>query len=264
MPVRFGVVLAKMAEADGKGPLSGASSVRGPVAWEFANGNYGLRVSWMVLDSVNAAYYANAGRPSADSPMNGLSAIEASRLARAAGCTLPTLAQWNAVLASPSGQKWTAEWQVAAKVRGPQWSVMARGIQAQHVTGAKLPNDQCFGDRTDLNPVGQSPDQNLFFDPVGTHVLGGFANLIGNVGQYVVDDARNPTKFYFAGGSAESAPSVFQSLTAPPAASPFLAFADGGLRLAVLAKGNGSEKNPVLDKLNADLDTELARVQKLQ
>ncbi len=50
----------------------------------------------------------------------------------------------------------------------------------------------------------------------------------------------------------------------PPVVSPFLTSADGGVRLAVLAKGNGSEKNPALDKLNADLDAELARVEKLQ
>ncbi len=265
VPVQFGVVLAKMAESDGKGPLSGASSVKGPVSWEAAGGNYALRPTWMVLDSINSAFYTNAGRPSALSPMNGLSPIEAVRLARAAGCALPTLAQWNAVLASSSGQPWVAQWQSVAKVRSPQWSAFAKGIQGQRLTGAKLPNDQCFGDRSDLGAVTQTPDSNLFFEPVNTRALKGFSHLIGNVGQYVVDEARNPTKYYFAGGSAESAPAVFQSLTAPPVvAAPFLAAADGGLRLVALAKGNGSEKNPALDKLKADLDAEVARARKLQ
>ncbi len=265
VPVRFGLVLAKMAEADGKGPLSGATSVKGPVAWQYAYGNYGLRTSWMVLDNINNSLYANAGRPSPDSPMNGLSAIEAMRLARAAGCTLPTLAQWNAVLASGPGQQWSAQWQSAAKVRGPQWSAFARAIQAQHVTGAKLPNDQCFGDRQDLSAVTQTADQNLFFEPVSTRTISGYAHLIGNVGQYLVDDARNPGRYYFAGGSAECAPSALQSLTAPPpVSSPFLSAADGGVRLAAAAKGNGSDKNPALDKLKRDLGLELARVQKLQ
>ena len=71
----------------------------------------------MVLDNINAPFYGNAGRPAADSPMNGLSGLDAMRLARAAGCALPTLGQWDAVLASPSGQQWTAQWQAAAKVR---------------------------------------------------------------------------------------------------------------------------------------------------
>lgn len=265
IPVQFGVVLAKLAEADGKGPLSGASSVKGPVAWEAAGGNYTLRTTWMVLDSINSASYASAGRPSPLSPMNGLSPIEAMRLARAAGCSLPTLAQWNAVLASPSGQQWVAQWQGTAKVRSPQWSAFAKNIQGQHVTGAKLPNDQCFGDKADLNAVTQTTDPNPFFEPVTTRAIRGYSHLIGNVGQYVVDDARNPAKYYFAGGSAEAAPAVFQSLTAPPVVvAPFLASADGGLRLAALAKGNGSEKNPAFDKLKVDLDAEVARVRKLQ
>jgi hypothetical protein len=264
VPVQFGVVLARMAESDGKGPLSGTQSVKGPVAWEYRGGNFAVRASWMVLDSINTSYYANAGRPAADCPMNGLSAIEAMRLARAAGCTLPTLAQWDAVLESPAGQQWVAAWQGSAKVRSPQWSAYAKAIQAQHVTGAKLPNDQCFGDRNDLSAVTQTANQNLFFEPVNSRTLKGFAHLIGNVGQYLADDARTPSRYYFAGGSAEAAPSAFQSLTAPPAVvSPFLSAADGGLRLAVLAQGNGSDKNPALDKLKLDLAAELARTQKL-
>lgn len=265
VPVRFGVVLAKMAEADGKGPLSGVSSVKGPVAWQSVGGNYALRASWMAADSINSPFYAKAGGPSGDSPMNGLSALEAVRLARAAGCLLPTVAQWESVLASPSGQQWMEQWQTAAKVRGPQWAALAKSIQSQHLTGAKLPNDQCFGERGDLEAVTQTPDQSLFFEPVNTRALKGFAHLIGNVGQYVVDDARNPTKYYFAGGSAEAAPYAFHTLTNPlPIQSPFLTAADGGLRLAAPAKGNGSEKNPALDKLKRDLESERARVQKLQ
>ena len=252
-----------MAAAAGGGPLSGAASVKGPVAWEAPGGNYALRASWMALDNINAPFYANASRPAADSPMNGLSAQDAVRLARAAGCALPTLGQWDAVLASPSGQQWTAQWQTAAKVRSPEWAALARSIQSQRLTGAKLPNDQCFGDRNDLGAVTQTPNPNLFFEGVGSRALAGYAHLIGNVGQYVVDAARNPTKYYFAGGSAESAPATFQSLTTPPVVvSPFLSAADGGLRLAALAKGDGSEKNPAFDKLKSDLDAELARVRK--
>lgn len=264
VPVQFGFVLAQMAAAGGGAPLSGVTSVKGPVAWEAPGGRYALRPSWMVLDNINSPFYANSGRPAADSPMNGLSAQEAVRLARAAGCALPTLGQWNAVLASSSGQQWTAQWQTAAKVRSPEWAALARNIQSQHLTGAKLPNDQCFGDRNDLNAVTQTSGPNLFFEGVGSRTLAGYAHLIGNVGQYLVDDARNPTKYYFAGGSAESAPATFQSLGTPPVVvSPFLSAADGGLRLAAFAKGDGNEKNPVFDKLKGDLDAELARVQKL-
>ncbi len=265
VPVQFGAVLAKRAEGDGKGPLSGAASVRGPVAWEYVRGTYAPRQSWLVLDAVNAPFYANAGRPSYDHPLNGISGIEAVRLARAAGCALPTLAQWSALLASPAGQEWAGQWQTAAKVRGPQWAAFAKGIQNQHITGAKLPNDQCFGDRNDLNAVGQNGDQNWFFEPVTSRLIRGYAQLIGNVGQYVVDDARNPTKYYFAGGSAEAAPSAFQSLGSPPVVgAPFVAAADGGLRLAVAAKGSGSDKNPALDDLKKNLKAELARAEKLQ
>lgn len=94
--------------------------------------------------------------------------------------------------------------------------------------------------------------------------IGGYAHLIGNVGQYVVDNAGAPTKFFFAGGSAESPPSVFQSLNEPPPIpNPFVAVADAGFRLAAAAKGNGSDKNTALETLKKDLDAEIARAQKL-
>ena len=258
VPVGFGVILAQLPPAAGK-----LQVVNGPVAWTLVNGAFGLRPAWLAADAFNP-YYANTGHPTAESPMNGLSGSEAFQLARAAGCTLPTLAQWDATLNSPAGQAWTAQWQSFAKVRSPEWSTFAKGIQAKHATGSVLPNTQCFGDHNDLSAVGTTPDPNYFFEPFNTRVLKSFAHLIGNIGQYVVDDARNPTKYFFAGGSAESAPSVFQDLARPPATTtPFAVAADGGLRLAVAARGNGSEKNPALDKLKSDLDAELARVAKL-
>lgn len=262
VPVRFGVILAQLSEGTGK--LRGVTGLKGPVAWQYANGAYGLRPAWINADSFNP-FYANTGRPTADCPMNGLSGMEAMQLARAAGCTLPTLKQWGAVLNSPAGQEWSAQWQTIAKVRSPEWSAFAKGIQAKRATGSVLPNDQCFGDRLDLSAVTTVSDPNYFFEPVNGRERRGFAHLIGNVGQYVVDDARAPTKYYFAGGSAVSAPATFQNLPNPPAATtPFATSDDAGFRLAAPARGNGSEKNPALDKLKVDLDAELARAQKLQ
>ncbi len=266
VPLKLGVLLAKSVEGNG-GPLSGASSTRGPVTWQVVGGNYGRRGVWMVPDSINGELYkaSNENPPTEDHPMNGLSGRDAVRLAQAAGCALPTLAQWNAVLASASGQAWENAWKSEGKVRGPVWAKFARDAQARSVanTGTKLPNDQCFGDKVNLEPIGSGTDANLFFEPVGQRMIGSYAQLIGNVGQYVVDNAASPTKFYFAGGSAESAPSVFQNLSAPPVASPFIAAADAGLRLAAAAKGNGSDGNPALDKLKVDLAAEIARVEKL-
>ena len=261
VPVRFGVLLAQMPEAAGK--LRGISSPMAPVAWDLANGAFALRAAWIRADAFNP-FYQNTGRPTADSPMNGLSGGEALLLARAAGCSLPTLAQWAATLNSPAGQAWTAQWQTFAKVRSPEWSKFAKDIQARRATGTVLPNNQCFGDRANLDAVGTTPDPALFFEPVNTRVLRGFAHLVGNVGQYVVDDPRTPGKYFFAGGSAESAPATFANLASPPAATnAFAAAADAGFRLAAPAKGNGSEKNPALDKLKVDLEAEIARVGKL-
>lgn len=267
VPLRIGAILAKGAENDGKGPLSGALSTKGPVSWQYVNGQYMRRASWMTLDSINGELYGNASRefpPTDDHPMNGLSGIDANRLVHAAGCALPTLAQWQAVLGSAAGQEWQRRWQTEAKARGAQWSKFAKDAQARSLanTGTKLPNDQCFGDKINLDPVSAAGDANLFFETVGQRKIGAWAQLIGNVGQYVVDNASNPTKFYFAGGSAESAASVFQ-LTAPPVAPQYVAWADAGFRLAAPAKGNGSDANPALDKLKADLNGELARVQNL-
>ena len=259
VPVGFAAVLAQTAA-----PPTKLQTVGGPVAWELVNGAFALRPAWIAADAFNPSY-VNKGRPAAENPMNGLSGDEAMKLARAAGCSLPTLAQWSSVMESPAGQAWQAQWQAFAKVRGPEWSTFTKGIQAKHATGSVLPNTQCFGDRADLNPVGTASDQNLFFEPYNTRMLKGFAHLIGNVGQWVVDDARTPTKYFFAGGSAESAPAVFNDLAKPPAAlTPYAVVADGGFRLAIAAKGNGSDKNPALDKLKADVDMELARVAKFQ
>lgn len=263
VPVSLGLALAQRIESAGK--LRGTQSVSGPVAWQYVNGSYALRPTWLPVNAFNPAYANPVVRPSADSPLNGISGAEAARLAAAASCTLPTLAQWEATLRSPAGQAWLNQWQAFAKVRSPDWAAFAKGIEAKHATGSVLPNTQCFGDNADLNAVGTSSDQNLFFEPVNTRVLRGFAHLIGNVGQYVVDDARSPKTYYFAGGSAESAPSTFSDLFKPPAAkTPFATAADAGFRLAAPAKGNGSDKNPAFDKLKRDVDTELARAAKLQ
>ena len=264
VPLRMGQILVN----DGKGPLTGASSTKGPVAWQFTNGQYLRRASWMTLDFFNSVIYGDGkeGAPPADeSPMNGLSGNDALRLARNAGCALPSLSQWAAVMASPSGQQWQGRWQGEAKVRGPAWTKIAREAQARSAgnAGTKLPNDQCFGDKANLDPAGAG-DANLFFEPVNQRQIGGFAHLIGNVGQYVVDNPAAPTRYYFAGGSAESAPTVFASLpTPPPVPNAFVAIADAGLRLAAPARGNGSDQNKPLEKLKTDLDAEIARVKDL-
>lgn len=102
VPLKLGVLLAKGVEGNG-GPLSGASSIRGPVSWQVSGGNYFRRGVWMVPDSINGELYKASNEqnpPTEDSPMNGLSGRDALRLAQAAGCSLPTLAQWTAVLAS--------------------------------------------------------------------------------------------------------------------------------------------------------------------
>ncbi len=267
VPLRLGAILAKGAETGG--PFQGAASPKGPVCWQYASGQYIPRPSWITLDYFNAELYKTdnaANPPTYDHPMNGVSGGEALRLVRVAGCTLPTRTQWEAVLASPSGQEWMHNWQAQAKVRGPGWTKFAQDAKARSGAnaGTKLPNDQCFGDRASLEPATSAGDGSLFFEPVDRRRIGGYAHLIGNVGQYVVDNAGAPTKYYFAGGSAESAPGVFQSLPEPPPVpNPFVAVADAGFRLAAAAKGNGSDKNPVLDTLKKDLDAEIARAQKL-
>ena len=93
VPVGFGLTLAKRIEGAGK--LRGTQSVSGPVAWEYVNGNYTLRATWLPANAFNP-YYANpVVKPRADSPLNGLSGQEAARLAAAAGCTLPTQPNWD-------------------------------------------------------------------------------------------------------------------------------------------------------------------------
>ena len=235
VPVGFGVILAQMSAGAGKLQPEG-----GPVAWALNNGAFALRPAWLVADAFNP-YYANTGRPAADSPMNGLSGAEALQLARAAGCTLPTLAQWDATLESPAGQAWSAQWQAFAKVRSPEWSDVRQGASRPSTRrGAVLPNTQCFGDRVDLNAVGTASDPDLFFEPYNTRVLKSFAHLIGNVGQYVVDDARSPSQVTTL-PEARRNPRRRCSRTWPEAARcDFAVPASGGRRAAPGHSGQGA------------------------
>ena len=260
VPVQLGRVLAHQAKVTRTGGILGAT------AWAYDGGNYSLRRAW--FDDANnlAAYKGLDGQPEAGSPMNGISAQEAALMAQAAGCSLPTLSQWTALLESPAGQYWKTNWRTVAKVRGPAWEKFAKDLERRIGAGevvrgdVSMPYDRCFGGTHTSDRVGSDPDSNLFFERVDSRLHEGYCHLIGNVGQYVTDDTR--TKYYFAGGSAESDPAYFAGdLARPPVASPIIVFPDGGLRLVVGAtKGGTSDQD--FAKLSKSVDDELARVQK--
>lgn len=263
VPVNFAAVLAERAKSDGGGAFFPPAPSGGPVAWQVDRaGGISLRGNWVnIADHFNQDLYAQTGQPSWDSPMNGLSGVQAMRLARAAGCSLPTLAQWQAVLASPAGKYWVENWPKIAKVRGPSWEGFVKKINSDTTrTGTSLPNGQCFGSENKIyNRVTDAADNSLFFEPAAARFHSGFSHLIGNVGQYVVSDGRD---YYFAGGSAESDKSVFEAPNfASKVSNEKRAIADAGLRLAILAKGDGSGKNPALDDLKKNLAAEITRAE---
>jgi hypothetical protein len=246
---------------------------RGPRVWEWSAGGLAPPQLWLATDEdndfapqlraerFNRMLLSNAagGMPSADHPMQQLSAQTALWFAAMCGCRLPTPAEWQAA------------YQQYEKVDSPQQCNLRDltwELQRQYASSGKLgapttlwPYDDVFqpeGDTrvsmiNDMRTRGTN-DGALLFRPVGVEGGSVFHHLIGNVAEFLCseparfDEMRRQnslsglaafvreyaTSLYVIGGSALSPPNVPVDKPLPVSRAD-QSYSDVGFRLAFTA-----------------------------
>ncbi len=198
--------------------------------------------------------------PSLDSPMQYLSPVAAVIAAKALGCRIPTAEEWTAAL----GEK-----PATGNVRDASWKKQFSHVQTLVAKGFDVPGpgSGAFRPFGTAKPsaadegaaVTDADDGFLWFAPINSGA-GAFEHLLGNVAEYVTEDAAGldaiagPDGVYAAAERAEKVKVIGGSAIAPPSIDPRVpqavgrtqargGFADVGLRLAFPAprSGGGSE-----------------------
>jgi formylglycine-generating enzyme required for sulfatase activity len=174
--------------------------------------------------------------PSRRQPMQHVSARAARLAAAAAGCRLPTVAEWQAAYQSAS----LANAQVSPNLRDRTWR-----LQLEHV-GKPAYGNRCRPDAGIFIPDGERATDDVWRQSAGgaewndgvlwfreaPAAAAAFADLAGNVAEFTTDDAGG-AKVYVIGGSAMSPPSrPLDKAFAVPDAQLTSGFADVGFRLA--------------------------------
>lgn len=215
------------------------------------------------------------GAPSLEMPMQQVPIGAAMFAARLAGCRLPTEAEWRAALAQDGGigdlQGWNLRDATWARQRDHVRSVREEMVRSNTNGSQRFlwPDDASFG----LSVLGLTEavpreaeavahphdDGRLWFAPAadGTGGQRRFSHLIGNVAEYVFEDAaaleaqgvedalefesladRHADKVGIIGGSSMSPPNLaLDSAYRPNPDDWFTGFADVGIRLAFSADG---------------------------
>ena len=178
--------------------------------------------------------------PSRRQPMQHVSAKAAILAAGVAGCRLPTIVEWQAANKS-------AEQRAASNLRDRTWR-----IELEHMNKPAF-NGRCRPDAGMFVPADEKPSDAVYPRADGGDLNDGvlwfrevpaaapnFVDLVGNVGEFVSDDAG---KLYVIGGSALSPPTRAVdrpfALGADQAAS---GFSDVGFRLAFAGPPSGIDK----------------------
>ena len=177
-----------------------------------------------------AARLFGGAAPAEEYPLQNMTVAQATAIAAALGCRIPTLGEWEAAVAmvpSPGSNLRDASFL--------QQRDFVLGLNRPSGGDFQLPfpDEGIFGltpDNSGLNAVGGAgTDSTLFFEPVGGE--GGFENLIGNVAELVLDGSG---RVAVVGGSALSPPEVDprQARRVGIFGADDQLFADVGLRLA--------------------------------
>lgn len=178
--------------------------------------------------------------PSRQQPMQQVSVKAAQLAAAAAGCRIPTVAEWQAAWRS-------ADQRAAGNLRDRTWRLELEHMKKPAFGGQIRPDAGMFV------PAGEKPsdavypradgsefsDGVLWFHPVPGNAAG-FVDLVGNVAEFVSDEAG---KVYVIGGSAMSPPG--RALDRPFALGADQStngFSDTGFRLAFSGPASGSGK----------------------
>jgi hypothetical protein len=178
--------------------------------------------------------------PSRRQPMQYVTYKAAALAAALAGCRLPTVAEWQA--ADQSVEK-----HLGVNLRDATWR-----LELEHMNRRGGFAGRCRPDAGMFVPAGEKPSDNVWA-PAGRELNDGvlwfhevpaaapvFVDLIGNVGEFVTDDAG---KVYVIGGSALSPPTRALDKPFALAADQLTSgFSDVGFRLAFSEPAPGIEK----------------------
>lgn len=178
--------------------------------------------------------------PSRRQPMQQVSVKAAQLAAAAAGCRIPTVAEWQAAWRSADqrapGNLRDRTWRLELEhMKRPAFGGQIRPDAGMFVPGAEKPSDAVFP-RADGS---EFSDGILWFRQVPENAAG-FVDLVGNVGEFVSDEAG---KVYVIGGSAMSPPG--RALDRPFALGTdqlTSGFSDTGFRLAFSGPASGVGK----------------------
>ena len=189
----------------------------GPRVWDWGRqrGGRGIRVArtWVMKDrGSDRPYYADGfedrvGRPGDDHPIQRVSARAAASIAAAAGCRLPTQAEWRAAFGTIGSPPPSADWNLRDRTFDEQRSHTLSLGAGLAVT---WPDQQSFVDGMD--GIGQGPDAEshdwsdgvLWFTEVAAGRERPFRHLLGNVAEYVLPETNDTAWLSDRGGDVGS------------------------------------------------------------
>ena len=175
--------------------------------------------------------------PNADSPMSYLSGAGARLFAeQILQCRLPRPGEWEAARAAcETAAGAEPGWNLRDRTWLRQWEYV-NGMVGEHMLSRRLPLDGSFDVR---GPDGagapetlDADDGLLWFQNVNEGSPGPFLHLVGNVAEFLCDEAG---RFYGGGPSALSSPEIGGG--PEPLESEKSMFADVGVRLAITPSG---------------------------
>lgn len=238
---------------------------KGPRVWEWEEGATAtaLTVSgaWFRSDPKNPPPPLSSPeplRPTADHPMQYLTARAATFLSRVLNCRLPTPGEWTKAYQADRAASTTPTWNLPDRSAG---GPLASFVYANN--GAFKPSKPVAGGN-----IQQRDDGLLLFSTVSTPTGEPFHNIVGNVAEYVFDITEadykkleqmdsagmksafqqyaTAGKLYVVGGSALTDPNVVPFDTPQPLKQTdlLLGFSDVGMRLAFDASGAAAPQPP--------------------
>ncbi len=216
------------------------------------------------------------GKPSEADPMQQIPPAAAMYVASLAGCRLPTSAEWQAAYAA----QWKEVERRTCNLRDETWKKQYDHVatMAEARIRAVWPYDGAFwpsaaGDskKGRTSQVAPWDDGVLWFSRVDSDVDRALHHLVGNVAEFVFEDAagaeavkdsapeavqallaRSKGSVHVIGGSALSAPIAEEPPDAPLGVDPDEAqagYADVGFRLAFSATGTAPPREPLAARL---------------
>ena len=238
-------LFAAAVEAAGQWPalkprLDPRGSPRGPRGWEWDGERISTGARWLTPDPEWTTDYPeglNVPPPQGDCPMHWINAEGARQFAEEVmNCRLPTPAEWRKAAELVNAEISPAAWNLRDETYARQWRYVESRVQEEMVR-PRWPNEGVFRQQLGAAVAGayEGSDGVLWFESVDAPRGDPFRHLIGNVAEFLSDDA---SRYHVAGGSALSSrdvpPLQPQSLSQQDVSTHY---SDIGLRLALSPTG---------------------------